>query len=146
MKDIIGDYETFIGNINTGLTAASIQREELAMMDHLCYRVETTDRYTSMRDALGAVATLLDVSIVGGRNIATFEFNEYIQTNGWTIPYLELPEPKEGSPYPEGLEHAELVVIGSLNKFAENIFVERGLVMFHHGKVHLHTFQELFNQ
>lgn len=119
MENIIGDYEAFIKNISSGLMSAGIERDELAMMDHLCYRVETVDRYIAIRDALGAVATLLDVSVVAGRNIATFELNEYIKTDGWTVPYLELPEPKEGSLYKEGLEHAELIVIGSLDRFAK---------------------------
>jgi predicted metalloenzyme YecM len=50
---------------------------------------------------------------------SAFELREYIEVDGWTVPYLELPEPKKDSPYPEGLEHAELVVIGGLDRFAQ---------------------------
>lgn len=119
MQKLIGDYETFISKIGIGLAAAGVDRSELAMMDHICYRVETDDRYNELKEVLGAVAILLDESMVAGRNIATFELNDYIQVDGWTVPYLELPAPKEGSPYKEGLEHAELVVIGSLDRFAK---------------------------
>jgi predicted metalloenzyme YecM len=119
MKDAIGDYETFISAITVGLAASGIDRRELAMMDHLCYRVETQGRYDEMLKRLKDEATFLGEAPVSGRKIATFELKEYIQADGWTIPYLELPEPKEGSPYVEGLEHAELVVIGGLDRFAE---------------------------
>ena len=56
---------------------------------------------------------------VSGRPIATFEFDEPLKAAGWRVPYLELPAPKPGSVYSEGLEHCELVVIGALDKFAK---------------------------
>lgn len=58
------------------------------------------------------MTTLLAESMVAGRRIATFQIDLWLHVGGWTVPYLELPEPKDGSPYREGLEHAELVVIG----------------------------------
>lgn len=119
MIETLGDYRTFIENISYGLEQVGIERSELAMMDHLCYRVETQTRYNELLKSFGMSAILLGESEVMGRNIATFEFHDYLSADGWTVPYLELPEPKESSPYPEGLEHAELVVLGSLNRFAE---------------------------
>jgi predicted metalloenzyme YecM len=119
MKNIIGDYETFITGIGAGLAAAGIDRAELAMMDHLCYRVETQARYDELLTTLSAAAILLGEAVVSGRNIATFELRDYLHVDGWTVPYLELPEPKMGSSYREGLEHAELVVIGGLDRFAQ---------------------------
>lgn len=118
MKEIIGDYTDFVLGINAGLYEAGINFDELAMLDHICYRVETLSRYKEMLTALGGVALFLGEAQVSGRAIATFEFNEPLQAGGWHIPYLELPEPKDGSPYSEGLEHAEFVVIGDVEKFA----------------------------
>lgn len=119
MKELLGDYELFVSGIGAGLAAAGIDRSELAMMDHICYRVETQDRYDELLSKFGSFAVLLGEAEISGRRIATFELNEYISVDGWTVPYLELPEPKEGSPYTEGLEHAELVTIGGLERFAE---------------------------
>lgn len=119
MKEIIGDYEAFVNGIGIGLAASGIDRSELAMIDHICYRVETQTRYNELLKTLSAAAILLGQAVVSGRNIATFELHDYIEVDGWTVPYLELPEPKESSPYPEGLEHAELVIIGGLDRFAQ---------------------------
>jgi predicted metalloenzyme YecM len=119
MNEHIGDYEAFILNISSELPKVGIDRSELAMMDHVCYRVGTLERYQTLKQAFSVQATFLSEAVVSGRNIATFEFDNYLETDGWTVPYLELPEPKEGSPYPEGLEHAELVVIGGLERFLE---------------------------
>lgn len=119
MNDILGDYESFIRTISQGLQVRGITRDEISMMDHICYRVETLERYQALMRALSTEAVLLGEEEVSGRMIATFELNEYIHVDGWTIPYLELPAPKEGSPYREGLEHAELVVVGSLLRFLQ---------------------------
>ena len=117
MRDILGDYESFIRTISEGLTVRGIARDELSMMDHVCYRVETLERYNELLRTLQTDAELLGESKVGGRMIATFEFNQYLHVDGWTVPFLELPAPKEESPYKEGLEHVELVVVGSLERF-----------------------------
>jgi predicted metalloenzyme YecM len=117
MKDVLGDYVAFIKNIDRGLNELGIVQSELAEMDHVCYRVETIERYTKFLDECHKWAILLGESEVNGRKIATFEFNDYLQAGNWVVPYLEVPAPKEGSPYEEGLEHAELVVVGSLDRF-----------------------------
>lgn len=117
MKELLGDYEAFILNISNELPKVGIERKEIAMMDHVCYRVATHTRYKTLLEQFSSQATFLGEAVVSGRNIATFEFEEYLEVDGWIVPYLELPEPKEGSPYPEGLEHAELVVIGGLERF-----------------------------
>lgn len=114
---LLGDYEAFIEAITDGLARCGILRSELAMMDHICYRVETGERYREMLEELKEFGTLLGENEVSGRMIATFELDDYLRTDGWTVPYIELPAPKEGSPYAEGLEHVELVVIGSLERF-----------------------------
>ncbi len=117
MRELIGDYDSFVANINGGLDRCRIRLGRLSMLDHLCYRVETNEDFVRMKGELGKRAFLLDESEVSGRLIATFAFDQPLATGGWQIPYLELPQPKEGSPYPEGLEHAEFVVLGGLDRF-----------------------------
>lgn len=117
MKQIIGEFEAFVENVNDGLTRCGIDRSELAMMDHICYRVETNERYDEMKQKLGERAVLLGETEISGRLIATFECEEPLQAGGWQVPYIELPQPKDGAPYPEGLEHVELVTVRSLAQF-----------------------------
>lgn len=119
MKELIGDYEPFVANINWGLDESGIDRDDLSMMDHICYRVETNRRYCELRRQIGRSAKLLSESMVNGRMIAVFDFYEPLEVGGWRIPSLELPAPKQGSPYAEGLEHAEFVTVGSLDWFQE---------------------------
>lgn len=82
----------------------------------MCYRVETDERYNELRRELLRATRLVkpvgEPAMVSGRPIATFKFVEPVEAEGWKISYLELPAPKEGSPYEEGLEHAEFVVLG----------------------------------
>lgn len=116
--NVLDGYESFVKDINVELEMMGIESHDLAMLDHLCYRVETDTRYRDLFETIGKAALMIGEAEVGGRPIATFEFEEPLQADGWRIPYLELPAPKEGSPYREGLEHAEFVVIGSVEKFA----------------------------
>jgi uncharacterized protein len=115
--DTIGNPQPLVSALNTLLDEAGIKRTKLAMLDHIAYRVETFERYEELMQQLSKLAILRGVTEVAGRPIATFEFHDYLEVEGWTIPCLELPAPKKESPYPEGLEHAEFVVIGSLRAF-----------------------------
>lgn len=119
MKEILGDYEIFIQAIAAGLDELGIQRSELVMMDHICYRVETGERYQELKQRLQENALLVAENQVNGREISTFEFEEPLKAAGWVLPYLELPAPKPGSHYTEGLEHVELVTAGSLERFLQ---------------------------
>ncbi len=117
MKTLLGDYEKKVTEIDTTLREAGIDISELSAMDHLCYRVETLEEYEEMLEKLSLVATLVGTSEVAGREIAVFELDEYLKAGEWIIPYIELPAPKASSPYPRGLEHAEIIVQGSLERF-----------------------------
>lgn len=135
MKDsILEGVEDFVANIERGLDALEIDRGLLTEMDHICYRVETDERYRELVENLGQGAVLLGEHMVSGRLIATFQLNDPLEVSDWKISYLELPAPKEGSPYAEGLEHAEFVVLGgNLDRFRaqhahlEEVFATKGM-------------------
>lgn len=117
MRELLGDYEAFVANVDRGLDECGIDRRDLAMMDHICYRVETNERYDEMKQKLGEVARLLGEAEINGRLIATFECDEPLVAGTWRIPCIELPQPKASNPYPEGLEHVELVTVQGLDLF-----------------------------
>lgn len=88
-------------------------------LDHLCYRVGTTERYALLRNALCDQGELLAETIIGGRPIATFRLHAPIIHGTRAIHLVELPSPKPGSPYAEGWEHAEFVVNEDLLSFTQ---------------------------
>ena len=117
-EQVLGqDIDTHVSTITNELAEYGIGRDELVELDHLCYRVETMERYQAMQRELGKIAILRGETDVQGRPISVYELEEYIDSCGWTIPYIELPAPKIGSLYSEGLEHAEFVVRGGLRDF-----------------------------
>jgi predicted metalloenzyme YecM len=88
-------------------------------LDHLCYRVETEKQYKDLKAQLLEENELLVESPINGRRIATFRMTEPFRFREREIWLLELPEPKAGSPYPEGWEHVEFVTDRPLETFAE---------------------------
>ena len=88
------------------------------VIDHLCYRTATVADYERLRDALLATNDLLAESVIGGRRIATFRLAVPYVYGERRIGLVELPEPKPGSPYPAGWEHAEFVTDRPLADFA----------------------------
>lgn len=87
--------------------------------DHVCYRTESIQQYTELVKALRSSEAsdsflLLVESEIGGRPIATFKLLQPIEVGSGNcrhyIDVVEIPSPKEGSPYDAGLEHIEFVI------------------------------------
>eukprot|EP00980_Cylindrotheca_fusiformis_P006370 scaffold1356_cov123-Cylindrotheca_fusiformis.AAC.51 len=80
--------------------------------DHVCWRTETMEDYQELVAHLRENAELLIESEIGGRPIATFQLNRGIPCRGGRqhVNVVEIPAPKVGSPYREGLEHVEFVI------------------------------------
>ena len=79
-------------------------------LDHICYRVETEERYQQLKKALTDLGELLTESQIGGRAIASIKLDEPIIYKNRKIEVVELPAPKKGSFYQEGFEHVEFVI------------------------------------
>jgi predicted metalloenzyme YecM len=88
-------------------------------LDHICYRVETMERYKELKTELQKRGTLLTESQIGGRPISSYKLHKPIQYLGRNIAVIELPAPKPGSHYPEGWEHVEFVLGYHPAKFLE---------------------------
>ncbi|MCO6491734.1 MAG: VOC family protein [Phaeodactylibacter sp.] len=107
--DILGDPSSFLDRLFNALREKGIDVSNCEL-DHLCYRVESVERYEELKAALSGTGKLLSGKAVGGRPIATFKLKEPLLYQGRRIWCLEIPAPKPGSPYPEGFEHAEFVI------------------------------------
>lgn len=87
------------------------------LMDHVCYRVETLERYHELRASLSPLAAIVHEGPVSGRPITVFVLKTPFWIGERMISCIELPAPKEGSPFKEGWEHAEFVVDEPLENF-----------------------------
>ena len=118
ITQVIGDSEAVFAPLLAHLSDCGLSIHGLPV-DHVAYRVETTDRYVSMHAALLRFSNGLSVTRHGGRQISTFRLSTPIHLAGIPVPLVELPAPKVGSPYPEGLEHIEVVVADNFVGFVQ---------------------------
>ncbi len=79
-------------------------------VDHLCYRVQTMERYNLMKEFLAPYAKLLSEVPINGRLISTFKLHAPIPAHECYVPLVEIPAPKINNLYQEGFEHLEIVV------------------------------------
>lgn len=116
--DALTARTSFLRKLFAALAECSVDVSGLEL-DHLCYRVETLDRYVALKEGLDAEGTLLAENSIGGRPIACYRLHDPFQFEERRIEVLELTAPKPGSPYPEGYEHAEFVVNEDLLAFTQ---------------------------
>ena len=84
-------------------------------IDHLCYRVANLDRYETKKTELAQLGYLLSEAQVNGRPIATYKLKKPLEwSHGKYISLVELPAPKPGKNYSEGLEHFDGLLIQKL--------------------------------
>jgi predicted metalloenzyme YecM len=117
LKQIIGDYPTFLDDILGRVVAEGFDLSDFIQIDHICYRTTSTENYAAKKDELSSVAKLLGETLINGRPISTFRLNEPVIHSPWRIDALELPAPKAGSEHKEGLEHVEFVLYDDIPTF-----------------------------
>jgi|SRR5271157_717354 len=106
VESLLGDARLFLEKIFTSLKIDNIDIFNFEL-DHICYRVETYDKYSYLKNELSNFGTLISENKINGRLISNFKLLKPIVFQKWKIWLLELPAPKEGNPYPEGYEHVE---------------------------------------
>jgi predicted metalloenzyme YecM len=114
----LGNPNAFLDRIFEYLAAQKMNAAHWEM-DHICYRVETLDRYEALKKQIGSIGHLLIESEIGGRAIATFKLNQAFTYKNRSIDCLELPAPKTGSFYKEGFEHVEFVIDQNFENFIQ---------------------------
>lgn len=118
LNEIIGDPLLFLEELFSRIEDIELNVDNY-LLDHICYRVETTDLYQQKKKELIAHGELLAESNVNGRPISTFKLKQPIQYKKRTIDLIELPAPKQGHNYKNGLEHAEFVTKEPLQKIVD---------------------------
>ncbi len=128
--EIIGDPSPFLTKIFDLLKQDEIDVTNYEL-DHICYRVETIERYNDIKSQLNKIGNLLTESTISDRAISTFKLFEPIIHNNLKIWLIELPSPKEENFYGEGFEHVEFVIDSDfesfINKYPSINFDKKGL-------------------
>ncbi|MFP4402341.1 MAG: VOC family protein [Candidatus Nanoarchaeia archaeon] len=119
LTGVLHSPQTFLSTILAELKANQIDISNLEI-DHICYRVETTQRYKELKVKLATISTPLSENIINGRAISVFKLSNPIIIEKFKIWCLELPSPKIATPYKEGWEHIEIVINSTLKKFVDN--------------------------
>ncbi len=118
IDSILGDHSQFLNRIFSSLTKDGIDVKAYEL-DHLCYRVETFERYEILKKDMEEIGTLLAETEVSGRPIASYKLNTPVVHLNRKISVIEIPAPKKNSFYPEGYEHAEFVTDCPLKDFMD---------------------------
>ncbi len=113
---VLGDVTPFVSRLLIALAESGLRASEWARMDHIAYRVETEERYRSVKSMLLEADPLVSEELVNGRPISVFKLAEPFEVCGYRIDAFELPAPGR-TPYAEGFEHAEFVIKDSLLDF-----------------------------
>lgn len=116
LKNIIGDYKAFLDKVFQRVEEIGIDVHSF-YIDHLCYRVETIEKYEELKNSLLGLGSQISENIINGRPISIFKLNQPIIYKNLVIPCVELPAPKPTIHYKEGLEHVEFVVDQSIDNF-----------------------------
>ena len=116
INSILENPKPFLDNLFQDLQNIKINVDNFEL-DHICYRVETVERYNQLKKLMLETSILLSETLISNRPISTFKLLEpitYLNRDIWVI---EIPAPKEGSFYLEGFEHAEFVIDQKLESF-----------------------------
>ncbi len=105
----------FLYEINESIVSNELQLEAHWNIDHICYRVESDQRYLELKNEFSKFSRLLTESIVNNRKISTFKLLTPLNTNQFSVNIIELPAPKKNNKYKEGFEHLEVVCDISFN-------------------------------
>ncbi len=109
MPTFLPSPHSFLSHIFHTLETLKIDVSNLEL-DHVCYRVETLQRYEALKKMFETEAELLAEKMISGRPLCIYKLQEPIHYEAREIWVLELPAPKDGSPYQEGFEHVEFVI------------------------------------
>lgn len=112
--NLFSDIDHFLNKVAHALTRKGMDFDKLNP-DHICYRVDSLDRYYGWSYKLRPISKLLSNNNINGRPISVFKLKKPIIYAKKKIYVFELPAPKllltrEQMRYTEGFEHVEFVI------------------------------------
>lgn len=108
-------YDTAIADADSLIDRLGV-RDELVQNDTLCLQVPSNERYDQVKTELSELGELISESEVNGRLIAVFELHRRLKSSGWSVSFVELPQPKTGTEA-EGVRHLQFVTRTGIESF-----------------------------
>lgn len=96
--------------LESALTTLTPYLEKHWEIDHVCFRTDSLEHYTTTKQDFEQRAQLLIESPIGGRPIATYELDRPIWCQHGLVSLVEVPAPKTGRIVDRGYEHLEVVI------------------------------------
>jgi len=104
-------------------------RSELVQNDTLCLEVSTNERYAELKAELSEMGRWISEKDINGRLIAILELHDPLRARGWSVSFVELPQPKTGTEA-DGVRHLQFVtrtgIISFRKRFPDLRFSARG--------------------
>jgi len=107
--NVLWNYISFLDKVFNLLEKDNIDVSGY-QLDHICYRVETVQRYGELKTIFLKSAELLSETIIWWRMISSFKLEQPLMYKEREIFIIEIPAPKEKNKYSEWLEHVEFVI------------------------------------
>lgn len=112
------NYTTFLNSFFEKIKKSNLDLSGLNL-DHIAYQASTSSDYEKILPQFSDLGKLISEEIIGNRRVAVFELYKSIQYKNYSIPALELIEPKEGQNCKSEFQHAEFVVNKPFEKYIE---------------------------
>lgn len=119
MREILGDYVTFVAQAEQVIRQRGIALDELTQCDMLNYECDTNERYGEVKVALLKSAKLLNEVEHGGRLISILQAEPRLAVGNWQIPYIELLQPKPTRENIDGIDSVFFVTATDVQSFVE---------------------------
>ena len=79
-------------------------------LDHIAYQASSKEDYDELLPKFSEMGELVSEEIIGGRRVSVVKLDNPFSYKEYSIPALELIEPKDGQQCESDFQHAEFVV------------------------------------
>ncbi len=110
------NYTPFLDNFFAEITRVGIDISNLKL-DHIAYQAATSAEYENLLPEFSQLGELVNQEIIGERRVAIIELKTPLIYKNYTIPALELIEPKKGQQCDSAFQHAEFVMEETFEKY-----------------------------
>jgi predicted metalloenzyme YecM len=114
---IVDDYRKFLDEFFEKFDQLQVDASTY-LMDHIAYQASSAEDYDRVVNELSQLGKMTREARVEKRRVGIFKLSTPLVYKHYTIPALEVVEPKQGKIHQSGFHHAEFVIDEDLQSFA----------------------------